>query len=100
MKIALRTAATNASARWTTDSAFPDGAIIVRLSWNYVPSEQNDKVFGRSQSFVAGSQPNWYLGYAQFDKNGNPADEAKLQTCYPCHAAIKDRDFVFTRYSP
>ena len=25
--------------------SFPDGAIIVRLSWNYVPSEQNDKVF-------------------------------------------------------
>jgi hypothetical protein len=96
--------------------SFPDGAIIVRLSWNYVASEQNDKVFGRSQSFVAGSQPDWYLqfmvkdakkfaatggwGYAQFDKDGNPADEAKLQTCYPCHAAIEDRDFVFTRYSP
>jgi hypothetical protein len=96
--------------------SFPDGAIIVRLSWNYVPSEQNDKVFGRAQSFVAGSQPDWYLqfmvkdakkfaatggwGYAQFDKDGNPADEAKLQTCYPCHAAIKDRDFVFTHYSP
>jgi len=39
-------------------------------------------------------------GSAQFDKDGNPADEAKLQTCYPCHAAIKDRDFVFTHYSP
>jgi hypothetical protein len=96
--------------------SFPEGAIIVRLSWNYVPSEQNDKVFGRSQSFVAGSQPDWYLqfmvkdskkfaatggwGYAQFDKDGNPADEAKHQTCYPCHAAINDRDFVFTHYSP
>jgi hypothetical protein len=95
---------------------FPDGAVIVRLSWNYVPSEQNDKVFGRAQSFVAGSQPDWYLqfmvkdskrfaatggwGYAQFDKDGNPADEAKLQTCYPCHTAIKDHDFVFTRYAP
>ena len=35
-----------------------------------------------------------------FDKDGNPADEAKLQTCYPCHTAIKDQDFVFTRYAP
>jgi hypothetical protein len=96
--------------------SFPDGAIIVRLSWNYVPSEQNDKVFGRSQSFVAGSQPDWYLqfmvkdskkfaatggwGYAQFDKDGSPADEAKLQTCYPCHTPVKDHDFVFTHYAP
>ena len=96
--------------------SFPDGAIIVRLSWNYVPSEQNDKVFGRSQSFVAGSQPDWYLqfmvkdakkfaatggwGYAQFDKDGNPADEAKMQTCYPCHTPVKDHDFVFTHYAP
>jgi hypothetical protein len=34
---------------------FPDGAIIVRLAWSYVPSEENNKVFGRDQSFVAGS---------------------------------------------
>jgi hypothetical protein len=95
---------------------FADGAIIVRLSWNYIPSEQNNKVFGRPQSFVAGSQPDWYLqfmvrdskkfaatggwGYAQFDKDGNPADAAKLQTCYPCHTPIKDHDYVFTRYAP
>ena len=34
---------------------FPDGAIIARIAWKYVPSEENNKVFGRSQSFVAGS---------------------------------------------
>jgi len=34
---------------------FPDGTIIVRLAWGYVPSEENDKVFGRHQSFVAGA---------------------------------------------
>jgi len=33
---------------------FPDGAIIARLAWKYVPSEENNKVFGREQSFVAG----------------------------------------------
>jgi hypothetical protein len=96
--------------------AFPDGATIVRLAWSYVPSDKNNQVFGRSQSFVAGSPPDWYLqfmvkdskrfaatggwGYAQFDKDGNPADEAKHQTCYPCHTAIKDQDFVFTQYAP
>ena len=36
--------------------SFPDGAVIARLSWNYVPSEENNKVFGRDQSFVAGSR--------------------------------------------
>src|SRR5580700_1920105 len=28
---------------------FPDGTIVARLAWSYVPSEENDKVFGRSQ---------------------------------------------------
>jgi hypothetical protein len=96
--------------------SFPDGAVIARLSWTYVPSEENNKVFGRDQSFVAGSAPDWYLqfmvkdskqyaatggwGYAQFDKDGKPADAAKHGTCYPCHVPAKDRDYVFTRYSP
>jgi len=95
---------------------FPDGAIIARIAWKYVPSEENNKVFGRQQSFVPGDPPEWYLqfmvkdskkyaatggwGYAQFDKDGKPAAEAKLKTCYPCHEPIKSRDFVFTRYTP
>jgi hypothetical protein len=96
--------------------SFPDGAVVARLSWNYIPSEENNKVFGREQSFVAGSAPDWYLqfmvkdskkyastggwGYAQFDKDGKPADEAKHGTCFPCHVPAKDRDYLFTRYSP
>ena len=32
---------------------FPDGTIIARIAWSYVPSEENNKVFGRAQSFVA-----------------------------------------------
>jgi hypothetical protein len=95
---------------------FPDGTMIARIAWAYVPSEENDKVFGRAQSFVPGPAPDWYLqfmvkdskkfaatggwGYAQFNKDGKPADEAKLKTCFPCHEAVKDRDFVFTRYAP
>ena len=95
---------------------FPDGTVIARIAWKYVPSEENNKVFGREQSFVAGSAPEWYLqfmvkdskkygatggwGFAQFDKDGKPADEAKLQTCFPCHEPIKARDFVFTHYAP
>jgi hypothetical protein len=96
---------------------FPDGAIIARIAWNYVPSEENNKVFGREQSFVAGSAPTWYLqfmvkdskkyvatggwGFAQFDKDGKPnLPEETLKKCFPCHEPGKDRDFVFTRYSP
>jgi hypothetical protein len=95
---------------------FPDGTIIARIAWSYVPSEENNKVFGRRQSFVPGSAPDWYLqfmvkdskkyaatggwGFAQFNKDGKPADEAALNTCFACHAAIKARDLVFTHYAP
>src|SRR6185295_14132510 len=37
---------------------FPDGTIIARLAWNYEPSEENNKAFGRVQSFVAGPPKN------------------------------------------
>ena len=93
---------------------FPDGAIIARLAWEYLPSEENNKVFGRPQSFVAGHPTNgvqfmvkdsqkyaatggW--GFAHFN-DGKPADNAFMQSCFPCHQAIKSRDLVFTRYSP
>jgi hypothetical protein len=92
---------------------FPDGTIIARLAWSYVPSEENNKVFGQAQSFVAGSATNVQFmvkdsrkyaatggwGFAQF-KDGKPADEALLKTCFPCHEPVKARDFVFTRYAP
>jgi hypothetical protein len=92
---------------------FPDGTIIARLAWNYVPSEENNKVFGRAQSFVAGAATNVQFmvkdsrkyastggwGFAQFT-DGKPADEALLKTCFPCHEPVKARDFVFTRYAP
>jgi cytochrome P460 len=95
---------------------FPDGTIIARIAWSYVPSEENNKVFGRPQSFVPGSPPAWYLqimvkdsikyaatggwGFAQFDKDGKPADEAMHKTCFPCDEPVKARDLVFTRYAP
>lgn len=93
---------------------FPDGTIIARLAWSYDPSEENNKAFGRSQSFVAGHPKNgvqfmvkdsrkyastggW--GFAHFD-DGKSADEAVLKTCFPCHQAVTARDLVFTRYAP
>src|SRR6266851_154285 len=37
---------------------FPEGTIISRLARSYVPSEENNKIFGRAQSFVAGPPTN------------------------------------------
>ena len=36
---------------------FPEGAIVGRIAWRDVPSEENNKIFGRAQSFVAGEAP-------------------------------------------
>ena len=43
---------------------FPDGTIIAALHYRHVPSEENNKVFGRSQSFVAGP-PHKHSVYGQ-----------------------------------
>ncbi len=92
---------------------FPDGTIIARLAWRYVASEENNKVFGRPQSFVAGPPINLQLlvkdskqyaatggwGFAQFT-NGKPDGEAVHKTCCPCHEPAKAHDLVFTHYAP
>ncbi|SFS17900.1 Cytochrome P460 [Granulicella pectinivorans] len=92
---------------------FPDGTIIARLAWIYTPSEENNKVFGKEQSFVAGTPTNVQLmvkdsqryaatggwGFEQFD-HGKAASAEATSGCYACHAPVKDRDYVFTRYAP
>ncbi|WP_281850818.1 cytochrome P460 family protein [Dyella sp. GSA-30] len=91
---------------------FPDGAIIARIAWSYVPSEENNRAFGRAQSFVAGTPTNVQFmvknshdyastggwGYTQF--SGGKSTHVDVQACYGCHVPVKDRDFLFTRYSP
>ena len=91
---------------------FPDGAMIARLAWSYVPSEENNKAFGRRQSFVAGSPTNVQFmvkdskkyaatggwGFAQFD-DGKPAHVAVLD-CFACHVPAKAQDYLFTHYAP
>jgi hypothetical protein len=110
-------------------TAFPDGAIIARLAYRAVTSEENNKVFRAaaekqglppdqitkllSGSMVAGSPTNVQFmvkdskkyastggwGFAQFT-NGKPDGEAVHKTCFSCHEPAKEHDFVFTRYSP
>ena len=92
---------------------FPDGAIIAALHYRHVASEENNKVFGRAQSFVPGTPTNIQFmvkdsakyastggwGFGHF-KDGKPADEAFMKTCFPCHEQAKASDLVFTRYAP
>ena len=92
---------------------FPDGAIIARLAWTYISSEENNKAFGGPQSFVAGTPTNVQFmlkdsrkyastggwGFVQFD-DGKPVEAARLSGCFTCHVPVKARDFVFTKYSP
>jgi Cytochrome P460 len=92
---------------------FPDGAIIAALHYSHVPSEENNKVFGRSQSFVPGPSTNIQFmvkdstkyaatggwGFATFI-GGKPSGAASMKSCFPCHNQIKARDLVFTRYAP
>jgi hypothetical protein len=93
---------------------FPDGTIIAALHYRHVPSEENNKVFGQAQSFVPGQHTNIQFmikdstkyastggwGYGHFTPDGKSGDEKLMNTCFPCHAKAKDRDYVFTRYAP
>jgi len=107
---------------------FPDGAIIARLAYGALASEENNIVFRSAaerqglppeqvtkllaESVVAGPAMNVQFmvkdskkyastggwGFAQFT-DGKPDSQAVHNTCFACHAPAKDRDFVFTRYS-
>jgi len=92
---------------------FPDGTIIAAVHWTYSPSDENNKVFGRAQSFVPGTATNvqfmikdskkyaatggWVFGH--FNKDGTVGNDALMKTCFPCHAKAS-RDLVFTQYAP
>lgn len=92
---------------------FPDGAVIAALHYSHTPSAENNKVFGREQSFVPGHPTNTQFevkdskkyaatggwGFGHFNADGKPGGAALLNTCAPCHASAP-RDSVFTRYAP
>jgi Cytochrome P460 len=93
---------------------FPDGAIIAALHYMHVSSEENNKVFGRAQSFVPGTPTNIQFmvkdakkyaatggwGFGHFNNDGTLGDDVMMKTCFPCHAQTKSSDFIFTRYAP
>jgi len=91
-----------------------DGAIVAALHYRFVPSEENNKAFGRVQSFVAGTPTNVQFmvkdstkyaatggwGFGHFNTDRKPVADSFMKTCFPCHQAVKDRDLVFTHYAP
>src|SRR5215469_4549023 len=96
------------------ETRFPDGAIIASLHYRHVASEENNKVFGRDQSFVPGPPTNiqfmvkdarkyaatggWGFGHFQ---DGKPSTDGPLMdSCFACHQQVKARDLVFTLYAP
>src|SRR5262245_45813362 len=94
---------------------FPDGAIIARLAYNQVASEENNKVFRAAAeqqgwpaeqiekllaaSSVAGPATNVQFMVKDSKKYVSTGGFAQF-TNGSCHAPGKDRDFVLTRYSP
>lgn len=106
-----------AVAAYRAGKPFPEGSIVGRVAWKMVPSEENNKIFGKEQSFVPGDAPDWYLqfmeknskkyaatggwGYSNFGKALTPTTDKKtMYACFTCHQAVKVRDYVFTKYSP
>ena len=93
---------------------YPDGTIIAALHYRHVPSDENNKVFGKVQSFVPGPPTNIQFmvkdstkyaatggwGFGHFNTDGKPADAAFMKPCFPCHQKTKDTDLVFTHYAP
>jgi hypothetical protein len=96
---------------------FPDGAIIVRLAWQYESSPRNDSVFPAPQSFIAGPPTNVQVsvkdsnryfasngwGYGQFENGAANQDATLTRSCFACHVKLdeidKKADLVFTAYS-
>jgi len=92
---------------------FPDGSIIVALHWKRVPSDEDNKIFGRDQAFVAGPAVNIQVmvkdstryaatggwGFGDF-REGKPSDKALHEKCFVCHTPAKDTDYVYTHYAP
>jgi hypothetical protein len=94
--------------------SFPNGTIIAALHYRHVSSEENNRIFGRDQSFVPGPPTNIQFmvkdstkyaatggwGFGHFEGGKPSSDQAMMATCFPCHQQVKARDLVFTRYAP
>jgi hypothetical protein len=92
---------------------FPDGTIVLSLHYKHASSDENNRAFGQSQSFVAGAPTNVQFmvkdskayaatggwAFAQFN-DGRAVNPKSLSGCFACHIQEKAHDLVFTRYAP
>ncbi len=84
---------------------FPDGAILAKLAWKRIPSDEFKGAFvpGAAttlQIMVKDSKKYASTGGWGFGRfvDGKPVDTAQHETCVPCHQAnVKGHDIVFTR---
>jgi hypothetical protein len=93
---------------------FPEGTIIARIAWSYDASEENNKTFGRAQSFVAGHAKNGVQFMVKDSKKyaatGGWGTLTSTTASLPKTAVLtkpafpatrhQGRDYVFTRYAP
>jgi hypothetical protein len=89
---------------------FPDGSILVKLSWKREPLDGFDGVFvpGAAtmiQVMVKDSRKYASTGGWGFGRfiDGKPVDAAQHETCFACHsknAKVRQQDFVFTQLAP
>jgi hypothetical protein len=90
--------------------AFPDGSILVKLSWkrealegfegDFVPGAATMVQIMVKDAKKYASTGGW--GFGRFI-DGKPADAAQHKSCFPCHSSTKEvieQDFVFTRFAP
>ena len=91
---------------------FPDGTVIAALHYKDTSSQENDNIFGKPQSFVAGTPTNVQFMVKDSKKyaatggwrfahfvNGKPDPSVPLEPCFACHR-VEARDLVFTKYAP
>ena len=72
---------------------FPDGAIIAALHYRHVPSEENNKVFGQEQSFVAGVKTKSFGTHGR--ETGRPGYRPRRRSGRPSIALR-----TFSRWAP
>jgi hypothetical protein len=89
---------------------FPDGSILVKLSWKREPLAGFDGDYSPGaptmvQVMVKDSKKYTSTGGWGFGRfiDGKPADEAQHKACFVCHSKnekVKAHDFVFTLLAP
>ena len=83
---------TAATVNWVTQASFNPPLVVVGIK----NDSGSHAMVKDSKKYAATG--GW--GYSSFDKDGKPSPASAMKMCFPCHQAVSDRDFIFTRYAP